>query len=210
MSTSTQVVLPAGLVLFLRADSGVVLDANNNVVQWLDQTTNRNDASQFFGVPSVGLTGAAARPGTNIINNGQPALDFGNLGTGANLPHFLQAPSSPSLESVIPTQRCMPWPNFIQPPATSCSVKPGAICQRLSIGFRAGRENVQYGNGFNNAPAGGIGGTILINTPYVMTSMLSFPPQNGLATNNFNFWLNGANNGNGSIRPVTGNPPRYL
>lgn len=207
MSSSSQVVLPAGLVLFLRADSGVVLDANNNVVQWLDQTTNRNDASQYFGVPSVGLTGSAARPGTSIFNNGKLALDFGNLGSGANLLHFLQAPSSPSLESATTDTTMYAVAQFY---STAGNELFGKTWGNLPAPFDwvpAGGETVQYGNGFNNAPAGGIGGTILINTPYVMASTLSFPPQNGQATNNFNFYLNGANNGNGSIRPVTGNPP---
>jgi hypothetical protein len=207
MTSSSQVVLPAGLVLFLRGDSGVVLDANNNVVQWLDQTTNRNDASQFFGVPSVGLTGSAARPGTSIFNNGQTALDFGNLGSGANLLHFLQTRSSPSLDSVSTNTTMYAVAQFY---STAGNELFGKTWGNLPAPFDwvpAGGETVQYGNGFNNAPAGGIGGTILINTPYVLASTLSFPPENGLATNNFNFYLNGANNGAGSIRPVTGNPP---
>jgi hypothetical protein len=200
-------VLPDGLVLFLRGDSGVVLDANNNVVQWLDQTTNRNDASQFFGIPSVGLTGSAARPGTGIFNNGQTALDFGNLGSGVNLLHFLQTSSSPSLNSVSTDTTMYAVAKFY---STAGNELFGQTWGNLPAPFDwvpAGGETVQYGNGFNNAPAGGIGGTILINTPYVLASELSFPPQNGLATNNFNFWLNGANNGAGAIRPVTGNPP---
>jgi hypothetical protein len=207
MTTSSQVVLPDGLVLFLRGDSGVVLDANNNVVQWLDQTTNRNDASQFFGVPSVGLTGSAARPSMNIINNGQPSLDFGNLGSGVNLLKFLQSPASPSLDSVGTDTTMYAVAEFY---STAGNELFGKTWGNLPAPFDwvpASGETVQYGNGFNNAPAGGISGTLLINTPYVLASMLSFPPQNGLATNNFNFWLNGANNGNGSIRPVTGNPP---
>ena len=57
-------------------------------------------------------------------------------------------------------------------------------------------ENVQYGNGFNNAPAGGPAGTIVINTPYVMSSKIQFPTSPG-DTTNFNFYLNGANNGGG-------------
>ena len=41
MSASTNAVLPAGLVLFVRADSGVVYDSSGSLVaQWLDQTTN--------------------------------------------------------------------------------------------------------------------------------------------------------------------------
>lgn len=207
MTSSSQVVLPAGLVLFLRADSGVVLDSNNNVVQWLDQTSYRNDANQFFGIPSVGITGSAARPAMNIINNGQPALDFGNQITNVSVLRFLQAPSSPSLESATTDTTMYAVAKFV---TTGGNELFGKTWGNLPAPFDwvpAGSETVQYGNGFNNAPAGGIGSTISINTPYVLTSMLSFPPENGLATNNFNFYLNGANNGNGAIRPVTGNPP---
>ncbi len=206
MSASTNAVLPAGLVLFMRADSGVVLDANNNVVQWLDQTTNGNNASQFFGVPSVGLLGSAARPGTNIINNGQPSLDFGNLGSGVNLLHWLQAPSSPSLESATTDTTMYAMAKFYTTAGNDLFNKTwGNLPAPFDWDPNSG-ENVQYGNGFNNAPASGVGASISVNTPYVLASMLSFPPENGLATNNFNFWLNGAANGTGAIRPVTGNP----
>ncbi|HZM01606.1 MAG TPA: Ig-like domain-containing protein, partial [Candidatus Saccharimonadales bacterium] len=55
MSVSTNAVLPAGLVFFVRADSGVVFDSTGSrVAQWLDQTTNANNASQLFGVPTAG------------------------------------------------------------------------------------------------------------------------------------------------------------
>ena len=206
ISASTNAVLPDGLVLFVRGDSGVVLDASTNVVQWLDQTTNANNASQFFGIPSVGLVGSAARPGTNIINNGQPSVDFGNLGSGANLLHWLQAPSSPSLESMLTNTTMYAMAKFASTAGNDLINKtwgnlPAPFDWDPSTG-----ENVQYGNGFNNAPAGGTGATISVNTPYVLSSFLSWPPGNGLATNNFNFWLNGAANGSGAIRPVTGSP----
>jgi hypothetical protein len=206
MSASTNAVLPAGLVLFMRADSGVVLDANNNVVQWLDQTTNGNNASQFFGFPSVGLVGSASRPGTNIINNGQPSLDFGNLGSGVNLLHWLQAPSSASLESATTDTTMYAVAEFYTTAGNDLFNKTWGNLPAPFDWDPSTAENVQYGNGFNNAPASGVGATIFPNTPYVLASMLSFPPENGLATNNFNFWLNGAANGTGAIRPVTGTP----
>ena len=205
MTASTNAVLPAGLVLFMRGDSGVVFDASNNVVQWLDQTTNGNNASQFFGVPSVGLVGSASRPGTNIINNGQPSLDFGNLGSGVNLLHWLQAPNSPSLASMISNTTMYAVADFYSTAGNDFINKtwgnlPAPFDWDPSTG-----ENVQYGNGFNNAPAGGIGATIVTNTPYVLSSFLQFPTAPG-GTTNFQFYLNGAVNGNGTIRGVTGNP----
>ena len=205
MSASTNAVLPAGLVLFLRGDSGVVLDASNNVVQWLDQTTNGNNASQFFGVPSVGLIGGASRPGTNIINNGQSSVDFGNLGSGVTLLHWLQAPSSASLASMISNTTMYAVADFYSTAGNDLINKTwGNLPAPFDWDPSAG-ENVQYGNGFNNAPAGGIGGTILTNTPYVLSSFIQFPTAPG-GTTNFQFYLNGAVNGNGAIRGVTGNP----
>lgn len=205
MASSTNGLLPTGLVLFLRGDSGVVLDANNNVVQWFDQTTNGNNAYSYFGVPSVGLFGSAARPGMNIINNGQPSLDFGNLGSGASLLHFLQASNSPSLASMVSNTTMYAVAKFASTANNDFVNKTwGNLPAPFDWDPSAG-ENVQYGNGFNNAPAGGIGATILVNTPYVLASKIQFPTSPGGPTN-FNFYLNGANNGAGSIHGLTGNP----
>ena len=210
ISPSTNAVLPAGLVLFMRGDSGVVFDASNNVVQWLDQTTNGNDASEFFGVPSVGILGSAGRPGTNIINHGQPSVDFGNLGGGVNLLHFLQAPSSPSLASMISNTTMYAVAYFYSTTGNDLINKTwGNIPAPFDWDPSTG-ENVQYGNGFNNAPAGGLAGTILTNIPYVLASTLQFPTTPGSGTTNFQFYLNGNNNGNGAIRGITGNPSAIL
>jgi len=81
MNTSTNPLLPAGLVFYFRGDSGVQLDANGNVAQWLDQTTNGNNASQFFGmypnISSLFISSTTARPGTATIGvNNTPAVNF--------------------------------------------------------------------------------------------------------------------------------------
>jgi len=202
MSVSTNAVLPAGLVFFVRADSGVVFDSTGSqVAQWLDQTTNANNASQFFGVPTAGPTylGPVVRPSTSIINNGQLALDFGTT------IHWLASPSTPSLESLARNIQMYAVVKF-----TGASDEiVNKVWGNLPAPFDWDpnpNENVQYGNGGNNAPANGVTGAIALNTPYVLATSLSFPPENGLATNNFNFWVNGANNGNGAIRPLTDNP----
>jgi hypothetical protein len=206
MTINTNALLPAGLVLFLRGDSGVVLDANNNVVQWLDQTTNGNNAAQFFGVPSVGLLGSAARPGMNTINNGQPSLDFGNLGSGVTLLHFLQAPPSASLATMVSNTTMYAVADFYSTAGNDLLNKTwGNLPAPFDWDPSAG-ENVQYGNGFNNAPASGAGATISVNVPYVLASKIQLPTTPGSGLTNFNFYLNGANNGAGSIRGVTGNP----
>jgi hypothetical protein len=83
---ATVPVLPANLALYLRADSGVVLDSAGLVDQWLDQTTNGNNTVQFAGGPSARPT-----PGASAIN-GRPVLNF-NSSAG----NYLQAASAPSL-----------------------------------------------------------------------------------------------------------------
>jgi hypothetical protein len=207
ISVSTNAVLPAGLVFFVRADSGVVLDANNNVVEWLDQTTNANNASQYFGVPTCGpnYLGPVVRPTTSSFNNGQLAVDFGNTSAPTG-PRWLAAPSTPSLESLARDIHMYAVVNF----AGASDEIVNKVWGNLPAPFDWDpnpNENVQYGNGGNNAPAGGLTGVIQLHTPYVLATSLSFPPENGLATNNFNFWVNGANNGSGAIRALTDNPP---
>src|ERR1051326_8793976 len=96
MVASTNVVLPAGLVLDLRGDSGVQLDASgSSVAQWLDQTTNGNHASQFFGwkqsTSGISRPSTTTRPSASTLN-GVPALTF-NAGSVT----FLQVASTPSV-----------------------------------------------------------------------------------------------------------------
>jgi hypothetical protein len=208
MTSGTVPVLPANLVLHLRADSGVVYDGSGSLVaQWLDQTTNANNMSQFFGVPSAGpnYLGPLVRPTTSIINNGQLALDFGNTSL-PTAPRWLAAPSTPSLESLVR--------NITMYAVTKFAAGSGDIVNKVWGNLPAPfdwdpnpNENVQYGNGNNNAPANGISGAIAFNTPYVLATSLSFPPENGQTNNFFNFWVNGATNGNGTIRPLTGIGP---
>ena len=80
MSASTSVVLPAGVVLNLRGDSGVQLDASGNVAQWLDQTTNGNNASDFLGwrqsTSGLSLPSTTTRPATGTTINGFQTITF--------------------------------------------------------------------------------------------------------------------------------------
>ncbi|HEY1788979.1 MAG TPA: Ig-like domain-containing protein, partial [Verrucomicrobiae bacterium] len=201
---STVPILPAGLVFYVRGDSGVVLDGSGNVVQWLDQTTNGNDASQFFGVPSAAHTGPSARPAVDTFNNLQPTLDFGN-GTGGNSLHWLQAASSPSLTTLISNTTMYAVAQFAAiTPANEIVNKTWGNLPAPFDWAPGGGETIQYGNGFNNAPASGTAGTLLAGVPNVLASMITLPTSGG--TTNFVFFLNGNTNGSGAIRAVTGNP----
>jgi hypothetical protein len=204
-SGNTVPILPAGLVFFARGDSGVVLDGNGNVVQWLDQTTNGNDASEFFGVPSAGRPGPSVRPTVDTFNNLQPTLDFGN-GTGGNNLHWLQALSSPSLTTLISNTTMYAVVQFAAvSPANEIMNKTWGNLPAPFDWAPGSGETVQYGNGYNNAPASGTGGTLLAGAPDVLASMITLSPSGG--PTNFVFFLNGNTNGAGIIRGVTGNPP---
>lgn len=95
-AASTNAVLPAGLVLDLEGDSGVQVDTNGSVVLWLDQTTNGNNASQFFGmnpaISGLAIPGPQARPTTGVTINGLETLTFNSANDS-----FLTAASTPSL-----------------------------------------------------------------------------------------------------------------
>jgi hypothetical protein len=197
MAGSIVPVLPANLVLYLRADSGVIYDNSGLglVVQWLDQTTNGNNAAQYFGVPKI-LSGLSARPTTNNIN-GQLALSFGPTKPGT----FLLAPSSPSLESMVSNTTMYSVAQFSAiSPANEIVNKTWGNIPAPFDWIGASSQSVQYGNGGNNAPAGSSGATFSVNTPYVLTSMITFPVSGG--STNFNFYLNGNANGSGAIRSV--------
>jgi hypothetical protein len=97
MNTSTNPVLPSGLMVYLRGDSGVQLDANSKVVQWQDQTTNRNNAQQYFGMSvneaSEYIPGPLTRPTVGSIGvNNTPAITFTATST-----NFMTVPPAPSL-----------------------------------------------------------------------------------------------------------------
>jgi hypothetical protein len=85
MTSSTVPVLPAGLAIYLRGDSGIVLDDNGKVDEWYDQTTNANNAVQNL------LGGPSSRPAVGTLNS-EPALNF-----NGNSSNYLTAASSPSL-----------------------------------------------------------------------------------------------------------------
>lgn len=86
MAPTNVLVFASGMSLWLKADVGVVTDDNGNVVEWLDQTANTNNATQYNGGPTERPT-----PQANQIN-GEPALSFMAANT-----NYLQVASSPSV-----------------------------------------------------------------------------------------------------------------
>ncbi|WP_165920183.1 LamG-like jellyroll fold domain-containing protein [Chthoniobacter flavus] len=72
----------AAAVLWLRADEGVVTDANGKVVTWLDQSGYQNDAFQN----SAGNRPAWTTTSASLLN-GHPLVTFGGSAS-LNLPNF--------------------------------------------------------------------------------------------------------------------------
>ena len=81
---STNLVLPANLAIWLKADVGVITDTPGSVNEWDDQSANANNSFQFI------QTGRMPALASGAIN-GFPAVRF----DGAS--NYLDVPSSPSL-----------------------------------------------------------------------------------------------------------------
>lgn len=174
--TSTAVpVLPSSLVLFLRGDSGVALDGSGNVVQWLDQTTNGNNASQFFGMSPFTsgfyVPGPMARPttGTPIGPNGLPALTF--TPTSSN---FLTAASTPSL-SINSNMTVYVYANCQGSSGTRALICKDVGNIPASYDFEANNANLQplfyNGSGGNGATyVGSSGPNLAAGTPHLYSA----------------------------------------
>jgi hypothetical protein len=87
--------------------SGVVTDVNGNVVQWLDQTANDNNATQYSGGPTERPT-----PQANQMN-GEPAL-LASIRRTATISKSPRRPASPSPGTCpfMPWQHC--WRVFFR------------------------------------------------------------------------------------------------
>lgn len=210
MTTAYVPVLPSGLVFYVRGDSGVKLDGNGNVVQWLDQTTNGNNAVQFFGMSlftsGLSVPGPQARPNpyTAIGPNNEPAVTF-NSGSD----NFLTAPFSPSL-TINNNMSVYVFAN----PSTSTPTKdfinetmgnqPGSFDYQLTT---AGDQSFLRGYGTGNASVGALG-SYPAGTPhlYAVTSLNTGTNSTGAVTNFIQHYIDGVNNTSGTGLGVVANP----
>lgn len=187
MNTSTNPVLPAGLVVYLRGDSGVQLDANNKVVQWLDQTTNGNNAVQYFGMSvndaSLYIASTTSRPTTgNIGVNNTPSLSFSSAS-----PNFMTIPYSPSLaldgnQTLIcfanPTDFSVPRDVFNE----TVGNQPAGFDFQLT-GGGAGVIACLLGDGSGNVTEGSGGPALTAGSPHLWTVTSQNVATNTLAPN---------------------------
>ncbi len=87
MAPTVVPVLNSGVAMWLKADSGVVVNNVGGVAQWLDQGTNGNNANQFLSPDYRPALASGAI-------NGMPAIRFNGMS------NYLEAASSPSLAIV--------------------------------------------------------------------------------------------------------------
>ena len=153
--------------------------------------------SQFFGVPSAGPA--------YLGNAGQADNEHHQqwpIGVGLwhhDVAHWASLASGaihaqPGINAQQHHHVCR-GPIY-QPPATSWSVKPGAICRRHLIGTRARRKTC-------NMEMASITPRRLALQARLLSTLPMFSPRhfcrNQARDEQLQFYLNGANNGNGSI-----------
>lgn len=186
MNISTNPVLPAGLLIYLRGDSGVNLDAGGKVVQWLDQTTNGNNAVQYFGmsvnVASLYIPSATARPTTGTIGvNSTPALTFSSAS-----PSFMTVPYSPSLTvNGNQTLYCFASPSSYSVPRDVYNEAVGNLPAGFDFqltGGGAGTISCQLGDGSANVNAASGGPAVSVG-PHLWAVTSQDIATNALAAN---------------------------
>ena len=210
MTSASVPVLPAGLVFYVRGDSGMRLDGNGNVVEWLDQTTNGNNAVQFFGMSpftsGAYVAGPLARPAstTTIGSNNKPAVTFNSADD-----NFLTAAFSPSL--TINNNMSI---YVVANPATSTPTKdfinetmgnqPGSFDYQLNT---SGDQSLLRGYGTGNASVGSTGTYPAgIAHVYAVTSLETGTNSSFAVTNFIQHYIDGANNTSGAGNAVVADP----
>ncbi|HWF18019.1 MAG TPA: LamG-like jellyroll fold domain-containing protein [Verrucomicrobiae bacterium] len=192
MTNTTAPVLPAGLAIYLRGDSGVILDNSGNVAEWLDQTTNGNNMVQYI------LGGASARPALGSINS-EPVLNFNSSSS-----NFLTAATSPSL-AITNNMSIYAFVNFadLSAPREILSKTTGAQAAPYDYYASTGGNEVFYrGEGQNSgqftSAAGASAGASHV-LAVMMTGVTS-----GSGSGTVTHYLDGNANGSGTL--TVGNP----
>jgi len=162
MVASTNAVLPANLVLDLKGDSGVQLDGSGNIVQWLDATTNGNNAADFFGwslfTAGFSASGPSTRPSTNTLINGLQALTF----TAGNN-DLLQIP--PTSSTAINTNMTIYCVTEVSATGQKALVTKDIGNRPGSYEFDLNTYSPGVGPDFGNGPEGSTTGTTFESTP---------------------------------------------
>jgi Concanavalin A-like lectin/glucanases superfamily/Bacterial Ig-like domain len=182
-TTNTTVpVLPAGLAIYLRADSGTVLDDNGNVDEWFDQTTNGDNAVQNL------VGGPSARPAPATINS-EPALNFNSSSS-----NFLTAASAPSL-AITTSMTIYAVVNFANLSANNEILSKTVGLQAAPYDYyanTAGQELLYRGNGQSSGEVTSTAGASA-GVPQVLAVVA------GTNTTTVTHYLNGIANGSGTL-----------
>jgi len=183
-TNTTLPLLPAGLAIYLRADSGIVLDDNGSVAEWIDQTTNGNNVVQYTG-------GNAARPTPSTINNAA-AVNFYFNGTAGD---YLTATSSPSLAITGPmTIYTVVNISDLSAPREILSKSVGSIPSPYDyyVNASSGTEVLTRGNGQN---LGSFTSTSGASAGVAQVLAVTGSTNTGIVTH----YLNGITNGSGTL-----------
>ncbi|MGH8022041.1 MAG: beta strand repeat-containing protein, partial [Limisphaerales bacterium] len=187
-------VLPAGLAIYLRGDSGVVLDDSGKVAEWMDQSANGNNAMQTI------LGGPLARPAMGAIG-GEPALAFNSGGS-----NFLTAATSPSL-AITNDMSVYAVVNFtdFSAPREILSKTTGAQAAPYDYNATtAGKEVLYRGEGQNSGQFTSSAGASAGDPHVLAVSMTGVV--NGSGSGTVTHYLDGNLNGTGTL--TVGNPSR--
>jgi len=188
MSSVTVPVLPAGLAIYLRGDSGVILDNSGNVCEWLDQTTNANNAVQNI------IGGPSARPTPGTFNS-EPVVGF-----NANNDDYLTAPTSPSLAITnnMSIYAVINFADFNQPReilSKTSGLQAGPYDYYANA---AGKELLFRGEGQNSGSVTSSGAAP--TSPCVIATTMSGITNGALqGTGPVTHYLNGLANGSGTL-----------
>jgi hypothetical protein len=86
------------LVVWLKADTGVIIGQSNEATAWLDQSGSGNDASLLSGTPVL----------VNSAVNGRPAIQFDGVSAAYSLPNFPAAVAQEDLFIVLKVAEAEP------------------------------------------------------------------------------------------------------
>jgi hypothetical protein len=159
-----------GLSLWLAADAGITTNATGYVTNWLDQTTNGNNAIQ--------LNESAAPLLTNNVLNGKPVLRF----TGPTVPQWLEVADA-GVQFLTNDFSSFAIVNFAN--LTSLTYKP--IWTKAAASGKAAPIDIWYGAGGNGQAYRGDGTTFVGPVTSGAIAVGRFLPIGLTAANGTNF-----------------------
>ena len=200
MAAASVSVMPMGMTMWLRGDSGIVTNGSSVIDAWLDQTANGNNAVTY-AVP------VANRPSfTNDPANFRPAVSFTELNKD-----YMIVNNSPSIAlrgdmTIYVMLNLTDFSNYRELLAKSFG---GASPASYELNLNTGNGRIRYGRGAGSTPSSGVGlGSTgpTANVPGLVTA-IGGP---GLALNTFINGYTPSYSGNFSVPFADNGTPLYI